>query len=214
MNQSAIVTCSTPNRKWLYDITNQTKYKYINKYNVDYLFDNAIYYDNDYLPGWNKIPFIINALRQYQYVLWLDDDAGFIRYDVNIVDYCIDASQQKPILICKDLNDINSGVMFFTSCGFTINALQYLWNHRNLYKDDNHGHTGRMEQPAIIDLCIQQPNMVMIGNGHILNAYDSSLTISSINQADDDTVILHIAGGSEFKKQHIDEIKALYETHM
>ena len=213
MSYAAIITCSTPNRDWLYNITNPTKYKYANTYGLEYVFDSSVYYDCDYLPGWNKIPYIINALQRYQYVLWLDDDAGFIRYDVDIIQYCIDNCNERSILICKDMNDINSGVMFFKSCEFNIKSLQYLWDYRYLYKSDNHGHTGRMEQPAIIDLCLKRPMDVMIGDGHILNAYDSSLTISEPNQATDNTIILHIAGGREFKQQHINQIKALYETN-
>ena len=213
MNTAAIITCSTSNRKWLYEITNTTKIRYANLYQIDYLFDDSVYYDTSYLPGWNKIPYILDALNKYQNVMWLDDDAGFIRYDVDVINYCINISNGRSIVICKDLNGLNSGVMFFKSCAFTINALQYLWNNRALYKNDNHGHTGHMEQPAIIDLCLKRPMDVMIGDGHILNAYDSSLTISEPNQATNDTIILHIAGGSEFKQQHINQIKALYETN-
>lgn len=130
----AVITCTTENRKWLYDLTNPTKEKYCKKYNVDYIFRTDVYYDKSYQPGWNKIPFILEYLNQYDYVMWIDDDAGFIKFDFNVFDYCLSVLENKSIVICKDKVNINSGVMFIKSNVFTKELFKDIWEHRHLYK--------------------------------------------------------------------------------
>lgn len=206
----AVVTCTTDNRKWLYDLTNPTKEKYCKKYNVDYIFRTDVYYDKDYLPGWNKILFILEYLNKYDYVMWMDDDAGFIKQDFDIFEYCISNLQDKSIIICKDLAGLNSGVMFIKSNDFTKNIFKEIWEHRSLYKTNHHGHPGVMEQPAIIDMCNIFTNEVVIGDGKILNSYDKCYITSKPNQRTNESVILHIAAGRFWKENHKDLIRRLY----
>ena len=207
----AVITCATENRKWLYDLTNPTKEKYCKLYNADYIFRTDVYYDKDYLPGWNKIPFILDNLNKYDYVMWIDDDAGFVKFDENIFDYCLDLMKEnKSMVICKDFNGINSGVMFIKSNDFTKNMFNEIWKQRHLYKNNNHGHVGVMEQPAIIDMCNIFTEDVAIGDGHKMNSYDRIYIKSDINQRDNNSIILHIASGKNWKEAHKDLIKKLF----
>lgn len=210
----AIVTCATKNREWLYNITNPTKEKYCKEHSIDYKFDTDFYPDKEYLPGWNKILYIRKYLDQYDYVMWLDDDAGFIRFDFDMQKFIEDNfTDDKFLLICRDKHNINSGVMIFKSCKESKAVLEYIWKYRSLFKTDHHGYTGVMEQPAIIDFCLKCPNKVIIGDGHILNAYDEVYYDSPINARTTDSVILHIAGGSDFKNKRRDLIRDLFSLN-
>lgn len=206
----AIVTCTTPNREWLYNLTNPSKISYSVKYGYDYIFDTDKYYDRSMKPGWNKIRFIYENLLKYDYVVWLDDDAGFIREDRDVIGDAIKEMDGRSIFICKDMNGLNSGMMIFKSCEFSKKFLNDIWDHRELYRNNNHGHPGVMEQPAIIDLCNIFTDDICIGDGRIYNAYDSVYTISKPNQRNSDSFILHIAAGSSWKEAHKDLIRRLF----
>lgn len=206
----AILTCTTSNRKWLYDITNPSKEKYAKLFGYDFIFDTEFYPDKEYKPGWNKIQFILKYINNYDYVMWIDDDAGFIKFD-NIEEKLKDfIKSNKSLFICKDLNGINSGVMIFKNNEFTKFMLNTIWKNRHLYKTNNHGHPGVMEQPAIIDMCNLYYNDVFIGDGKIFNAYDKICLNSPINNRINESIILHIANGGGWKELHKELIKKLY----
>jgi len=210
----AVITCTTENRKWLYDLTNPTKEKYCKLFGADYIFRTDVYYDKDYLPGWNKIPFILDNLNKYDYVMWVDDDAGFVRFDENIFEYCLDLlKEDKSLVICKDFNGINSGVMFIKSNEFSKHLFATIWKNRKLYKDNHHGHPGIMEQPAIIDMCNIYTEDVVIGDGKKINSYDKCYAKSLVNQRNENSVILHIASGKKWKEAHKDLIRKLYANY-
>ena len=207
----AVLTCTTENRKWLYDITNPTKEKFCKDYGYDYIFSTEFYADKEYEPGWNKIQFILKYLPNYDYVMWIDDDAGFIKFDNlenNLKDFF---ESKKSVYICKDRHDINSGVMIFKNSEFSKFMLETIWNHRHLYKDGKRGIPNTMEQPAIIDLLNVFTDDVYFGDGHIYNAYDTSYCDATINARTKDTNILHIAMGSSWKEANKDLIRKLFE---
>ncbi len=204
--QIAVLTCSTPNRKWLYDITNKTKEKYCAKNGIDYIFSDSFYPDKNRHPYWNKIKMICEYLPKYDWVVWIDDDAGFIN-DTSIEE--VIKTAEKPFLYCEDMNGFNSGVMFIKNEPLMQQAFNFIWN--KMY--DNFKNHQFPEQDALKtivgDLGIGQSI-----DGHLYNAYDKSLTVCHQNQANENTVILHIAGGSWFKDQHREDIRRLYESYM
>lgn len=202
--QIGIVTCSTTNRKWLYDITNSTKRKYCAYHNIDYIFSDSFYPDVSRHPYWNKVKFIDNALTHYDWVLWMDDDAGFISYqDINPI-----FNSTAQLLYAVDMNGFNAGVMGFKNTPSVHKCLDFIWNKMYpIYKNDKFPEQNAIKQLFIKDLGVGEQI-----DGSIFNAYDSSLTISPHNQANTNTIILHIAGGSDFKLQHKEDIKRLYEA--
>lgn len=209
---AAIITCTTPNRKWLYDLTNPSKVKYCKKYNYDYVFSTDKMYDKNMKPGWNKIQYILENLTKYDYVIWLDDDAGFIKFDEDVIAKAIEVlnKENKTMFICKDLAGLNSGVMIIKSNDFAKYMFTQIWEHRHLFKNNSHGYPGCMEQPAICTLCDIFTDEVHIGDGSIYNAYDKKYKISKPNQRTANSYILHIAAGSSWKERHKDLIKSLY----
>ena len=205
INKIAVLTCSTPNRKWLYDITNQTKQKYCSKNNIDFIFSDTFYPDRERHPYWNKIKMICDYLPDYEWVVWLDDDAGFIR-DTTIED--VIQTAEAPFMFCEDMNGFNSGVMFVKNTDLMQETFEFIWNKMyHHYKNHQFPEQDALKK-VITDLGVGQSI-----NAHLYNAYDKSLTICQQNQATDDTIILHIAGGTLFKEQHRDDIRRLYESY-
>lgn len=205
----AIVTCTTKNREWLYTITNPSKETYCKKYGADYLFNNEVYYDTSCSPGWNKIRYIRENLKDYDYLMWMDDDAGFVNFDRNIFNYMVNTIEDKTLLICKDLNGINSGIMLLKNSTETKEFLDTVWNRR---KEPRYIHDPRgwMEQASIIDWIAENPSKVAIGDGKIINSYDRIYCQSPINQRNSESVVLHIACGSAWKEAHKDIIRKLF----
>lgn len=204
--QIAVLTCSTQNRKWLYDITNRTKEKYCSKNNIEYIFSDTYYPDKSRHPYWNKIKMICDYLPKYDWVVWIDDDAGFI--NDNSIETVI-MNTEKPFMYCEDMNGFNSGVMFVKNTPIMQNTFEFIWN-KMYYSFKNHQFP---EQDALKTI-IKDLDVGKSIDGHLYNAYDKSLTVCEQNQRNEDTVILHIAGGSWFKEQHKEEIKRLYESYM
>ena len=210
----AIITCTTPNREWLYNITNPGKIKFCKKFNYDYIFRTDLYYDNTLLPGWNKIKFISDTLKDYDYVVWMDDDASFIKFDEDIISKAIIELNNKSILMCKDLNGFNSGVIIIKSNEFSRFMFCYIWDNRDMFvKKYAAIQKYYMEQPAIIELMNKFPEHIFIGNGKIYNAYDSCYCISEQNQRSENTYILHIACGV-WKDNNKDIIKNLFTENL
>lgn len=201
-----IVTCSTPNRQWLYSITNQTKVKYCSIHNIDYIFSDQFYPDKQRHPYWNKIAFIRTYLPKYDWVLWMDDDAGFISSES--IFSIFDTNAQ--LLYANDLNGFNAGVMAFNNTDRVQKCLDCVWNTMYyLYKDHS-----CPEQDALYKLFVQDLHIGGCIDGSIYNAYNRQLTISDVNQATENTIILHIAGGTEFKQNHITDISQLYQPYI
>jgi hypothetical protein len=201
-----ILTCSTPNRKWLYDITNRTKERYCVAHNMDYIFSDDFYPDSSRHPYWNKIKYIYDYLHKYDWVLWMDDDAGFISNESIEPIFNTD----KEFLYATDMNGFNAGVMGIKNTIKMRGSFGFIW-----FKMYETFKTHQFpEQDAIKRLILDELKLGQFIDGKKYNAYDRSLTECDINQADANTIILHIAGGSWFKETHQKEIKELYETYL
>ena len=201
----AILTCSTPNRKWLYDITNTTKEKYCQKFGYTYIFDDTFYPDKSRHPYWNKIKFVAEKLKDFDYVVWMDDDAGFIKFDKSLDDFL-----KCDFGYCEDLNGFNCGVFVVKNIEENQNIFDFIWNKMyNEYKTHFFP-----EQDALKE--IYQKSMPDLGtafDGSLYNAYDK-VVITSKNQRNENTIILHIAAGSDYKEKHKDLIRNLYANNM
>lgn len=68
-----------------------------------------------------------------------------------------------------------------------------------------------MEQGAILDMFNIFTDDFRLANGSIINAYDASYAgKDAINLRCDDTVILHIACGIEWKNRHKEFVQKLF----
>lgn len=198
----AILTCTTKNRKWLYDLTNPSKEQYCKLHDIDYIFSDTYYPDVNRHAYWNKIKMICDYLPHYDWVIWIDDDAGFVN-TYSIDNLLHDA--QKPILYCEDLNGFNSGVLFVKNTEQTLAIFSFIWS--KMY-DAFKSHVCP-EQDALKTI-IHSLDAGECINGHLYNAYDIRTLKSEQNQRVDNTLILHIANGSGYKETHKALIQDLF----
>lgn len=201
----AILTCSTPNRKWLYDITNPTKQKYCEKYGYTYIFSDTYFPDKSRHPYWNKIAFVRDYLEQFDSVIWLDDDAGFIKYDRPLTELIA-----SNFGYCEDINGLNCGVFSVKSTDENLFIFNYIWT-----KGYSVFHKNKFPEQDALKYIYQKskPQLSTKLDGSIYNAYDERIIVSN-NKRTEDTLILHIAAGSKFKEQNKDFIRDLYEHNL
>lgn len=77
----AIVTLENRNTGYI-EFHNKSIYKYCQKHGYDYIFlDN---YESDLSAYWKKILVVIQYLKEYDYVMWLDSDSIVCNYDIKL----------------------------------------------------------------------------------------------------------------------------------
>lgn len=192
----AIITCTTENRKWIYDITNPSKQKYCESHGYNYIFSNNFYPDRSKSVYWLKPAFIAeNISADYDWILWCDDDAGIIDQNFDLEKF-IETVQEEDKLVyaAEDLTGINAGVLLVKSCEMSKQLFKFIFEKLEpIFK------TSRFEdQDALIAITSKMNNLKLI-DGKIINAYDPRITISPKNQRTADSYILHIAGGTPLK---------------
>ena len=204
----AVITCTTENRKWLYDITTPSKIDFCKRHSYDFIFSDTFYPDKSEGVYWLKPAFIANTISdKYDWVLWLDDDAGFIK-DFDIEQFINEHSYNYSVLAAKDdFNGFNAGVMLVKSTPEMKDTFDFIYNKMEpIYKKSRF-----QDQDATLKI-LTDLDAIKYVDGHIINAYDPKLTKSVINQRNNTTAILHIAGGTDFKLHHLDYIKTLFVT--
>jgi hypothetical protein len=202
----AVITCTTENRKWLYEITNPSKIDFCKKHSYDFIFSDTFYPDKNKGVYWLKPAFISeNISDKYDWILWLDDDAGFIK-DLDLENFIQENAENYSVLAAKDdFNGFNAGVMIVKSSPEMKNTFKFIYEKMEpIYKKSKF-----QDQDATLKI-LTELNLIKYVDGHIINAYDEKLTKSKINQRTENTSILHIAGGTEFKLHNLDYIKRLF----
>jgi len=202
-----IITCTTPNRKWIYDITNPGKMKYAELHGYDYIFSDNFYPDKSKGVYWLKPAFIKeNISEKYDWILWLDDDASIIKQDFDLEKFINDNVEDgKDVYAAEDLNGLNAGVLLVRSTEETKQLFDFIYNKMEpVYKNAVY------QDQSALDAITKDLGNLKIIDGHVLNAYNANLTFSPKNQQTSDTFILHIAGGDGFKLANLNRIKELF----
>jgi mannosyltransferase OCH1-like enzyme len=110
-------------------ISRENHQNYCNKFNYEYIFETKS--ENKLLFKWSqKVYWIINNLKDCDYLFYLDDDTFFIR-DTSLEDFIIE-SDYKDIIISKDWDNVNnkifespcSGVILFKNSDFCKDFLK------------------------------------------------------------------------------------------
>lgn len=204
----AILTCTTANRKWLYDITNPSKEKYALAHGYDYIFSDTFYPDKSKGVYWLKPAFIKeNISEKYDWILWLDDDAGIIKPDFDLEAFIMGIEEPgKDIYAAEDLNGLNAGVLLVRSNIDNKAIFEFIYDKMEpVFKNSTFQDQSALEKIA------KELKILKLIDGHIINAYNKDLTLSPKNQQTDDTFILHIAGGDGFKRVNVNRIKELFK---
>lgn len=162
-------TFGEPGSAWkrLYDLTMATKLKYVAIQGglVDLNMHgeaawNHYLYDENGHRKWNHPSFArtrrcedeVGYLLAHpdlgiEFVLWIDADAAFTRYDVDLCEYLNSVNPTAAFYCANDHNGINTGVMAFRVCAASLELLTRVWNADPSYD------TGRWwEQGALSDI--------------------------------------------------------------
>jgi len=145
--------------------------------------------DGEREPVFMKIPLILNNLKKYDYVLWIDSDAIVINSNFDLKKLI---ASGRNLYISEDFNGINAGVMLWRKCEFSEKILGKIWDLYDEYKN----HVWK-EQEALRNLIdsnyLSAREMTEYVPQKILNAYDYSLFNMNYSkgQYDANTFILH-----------------------
>ena len=139
-----ILTCATKNLKYRYVISNAIKAEYAKRNGYEFVFEQSRFSIND--PFFNKIPLIKKYINDYDYILWMDDDAFFNRFDVRIEDIInkYDPVGEYSLMVSRSGHEIatqlykeyvNAGIFLINCKNENIMSLLDEWYKTNYYSN-------------------------------------------------------------------------------
>ena len=202
--------CDSSERASKFELLTESKRKYASKHEgIDFLFEKR-WTDRKFTPMWEKIPMLLDHMDDgYDYLLWVDDDAGFIRFDTDLRDHIPSDGKRfyftqsriwyvgelyKNVTILDNL--INSGVFLVKCCEENKDVLNTWYGKRfkpeGVYPD----------QSTIIRWYLKNMDSCGFVNTKIFNAYpEVEPDGTCIGLKTKDTVILHFPGGMKRLKE-------------
>lgn len=190
----SICTFSTPDRELIQTVTNISKQKYCRLHNLQYEFYTLTEFDKH--PAWYKLDYILSMFDKYERLYFLDDDAGFCKYDTDFTQFL---SLEHDVNLAITDGAMNTGSFSIVKNDRTIAALKYAATLYEKYKDDVF-----YEQTALIE-AFKHCNVS-------INVVDNTLINASICTKTSDTIILHLMGGIKncLKLSFLERIYDLY----
>lgn len=193
-----ILTCTTKNRAPLYKLTNITKMKFASsRLDVQYVFSNSFSENIDWGLFWLKPQFMLKHISKFDYILWMDDDAGIVDQTFNVEQFLNSLNPSKSIFLAKDENGLNAGVILMKNDEISKECLQYqiskapLPEYQKLYYD----------QSVLVDFVERHKDSFQELPGSIFNAHHEGIEFEVPNKYCDFTFIVHVAGGDGRKIQ-------------
>lgn len=201
MSKVAIATVSTPNRRSIYEPTNRTKERFCDLNGMDFLFSDSFkeeigWEGHDY---WLKVLFIQKHLKDYDAILYMDDDAGFVKMLPDIKEELYDLPTE-PVLYAWDEEGPNSGVIIVQN---TLEGRYFSdwWAEAAKRKEYQHG---LFDQEAFVEFVGDHPDFCHGLDGQVWNAHHPSFKrlLRCPNLYDEErTAIVHVAGGPDRKEE-------------
>lgn len=149
MQESKVVvlTAYTPLGEWktLGELTTATMAEYARRHNL-YLKIHIDGFDKSRALMWSKILFIRDALKEYEWVWWLDADAAITNQKKTLDSFL---QSDADVIIGKDSDEtilFNTGSFLIRRCDFTFWLLDEIWKREDL------AHKSWHEQSALADL--------------------------------------------------------------
>lgn len=96
-------------------------------------------------PVWCKPGLILDVLKNYDWIVWMDADAATVNHNFDLKSYL--SGIDDKIIIIKDINNWNAGVFAVSNKPNSIRWLEMIESHKN---DSKYQH-GWREQQAMID---------------------------------------------------------------
>lgn len=129
------------------DITSQFNREYCRIHGYDFIDIDVLKYDNsnDIHPVWLKIDYAIKLLPLYQYMMWLDSDAGVVNFKIPMEKFIPDMNPPHDFIVQKDVLNLgyhdmyfNLGVFILKNSPFTFKLLKKMMELKYTWpKNDN-----------------------------------------------------------------------------
>ena len=144
------------------DLTYNLNKLYCNKYGIELNVSNKIrYIDVKHHPAWERLPFLLENINKYDYVIWVDADAFFFIDSPNIVETIIKdnlnynlifggSSSPKEVEINRNLEEVNTGIFIVKNTEYSINFLKEWAYNNKLFK--NNSYPCWWEQGVLMDM--------------------------------------------------------------
>ncbi len=142
---------------------------YCDKYNIDLIVSNTKKYKSRH-PAWERLPLILDNIKNYDYVMWIDADAFFYNDANNIIELINNYSDYNFIFssdIKKYQSNINSGFIIIKNTEYSIHFLKLWAFDEELYKKNTR--KCYLEQGVLQDM--HRRNILNIQNNCIILEY-------------------------------------------
>jgi len=105
------------------DINFEINKRYCEKHNLDIIVSHTKFYMNRN-SMWERIPLILNSIKNYDYLVWIDADA-FFYYDSKDIREVINAYPNQNFIFSFDIgnNNVNSGFFIVKNSEYCIDFL-------------------------------------------------------------------------------------------
>lgn len=149
------------------EINHKINKLYCDKYKLDFVFSNTKKY-KDRIPAWERLPLLLENIKKYDYLMWIDADAHFYLDSKNIEDL-IKNTPDVNFIFSKDIgrDSINTGVFIVKNSEYSINFLNKWAYDEDLYI--NNTRKFFMDQGVLIDM--YDANILNIKNNCVIYNY-------------------------------------------
>lgn len=166
--------------------------QYCAKYNLELIVSNTHSYSNRH-PAWERLPFLLNNILNYDYLIWIDADAFFYN-DVNNICDIITQHADYNFIFSNDIgdNNINTGIFIVKNNQYSIDFLTKWAYDEELY--NNNPYPAWWDQGVLIDMYNKnilqiQTNSIRLSYG-ILQHFDEH----ELNTFPNKPYVYHLAG--------------------
>jgi hypothetical protein len=159
----------TENLKDMASLTAPVCEKYAKRYGFDYELVQ-VFPTPEKPASWHKLPIVKNRFSKYDWVLCVDLDAFFYNHKTSVLGFI---PRNKEIVVSKDGNGYNCGVMAWKATARNADILDKMWSL------DQFNHHGWWEQAAFHELANQnyagmQETIHEVPH-HLFNAWEGDL---------------------------------------
>jgi hypothetical protein len=116
------------------DLTRQINELYCKKHELELICGREKTYTNRH-PAWERLPLILEHLKNYDYLVWIDADAFFYYHSINIIDF-IQSNPVPDFLFSQDLGNrnLNTGIFVVKNTNYAHMFLQKWAYDEELFK--------------------------------------------------------------------------------
>ena len=152
--------------------------------------------DKTEAPHWEKILMLADHMDDgHDYLMWIDDDAGFIRFDEDFRDRL--PTDGKRFYFTQERSDeagrgfafLNTGVIMVKCCEENKEVLKFWYSKRH----DRPSPHSLWDQPVINDWYFQNTDICGLLDPVVFNAFPKKTWGFPVNTRTKETIVLHLA---------------------